>query len=62
MQHVLTVALLLVLSEPTHEVRADASLMLPSPTFDIPFDDQPEATTQVMVAQEVLTFLLTAQS
>jgi hypothetical protein len=62
MRYVLTVALLLVVTEPTHEVRADASLMLPSHPYDIPVDDQPEATTQVMVAQEVLTFLMTAQS
>lgn len=62
MRRLLTAALLLVLPGPPHEVQADANLMLPSPTYDIPFDDQPEATTQVMVAQEVLTFLTTAQS
>jgi hypothetical protein len=58
----LAAALLLVLSGPPLEARADTSLMLPSPTYDIPFDDQPESTTQVMVAQEVRTFLMTAQS
>jgi hypothetical protein len=62
MRHLLTVALLFLLSGAVHEVRADANPTLPPPTYDIPFDDYTEATTQVMVAQEVLTFLLTAQS
>jgi hypothetical protein len=62
MRQLLAFALLLLLSEPAREVRADAILPLPPPTYDIPFDDHDEATTQVLVAQEVLTFLLTAQS
>ena len=41
---------------------ADPLPSLPPPTYDIPFDDHDEATTQVEIAQEVLTFLLTMQS
>jgi hypothetical protein len=62
MRRLLAFALLLVLSEPAHEVRAEAVLHLPPPTYDVPFDDHDEATTQALVAQEVLTFLMTAQS
>jgi hypothetical protein len=62
MRQLLAFALLLSLSEPAREVRADAIIPLPPPTYDIPFDDYDEATTQALVAQEVLTFLLTAQS
>ncbi len=43
-------------------VRAESAATLPLPTYDIPFDDYDEATTRVEVAQEVLTFLLTARS
>jgi len=62
MRHLLAAALLLFLSGPTDEILADPIPTPPPPTIDIPFDDNTEATTQVMVAQEVLTFLLTAQS
>lgn len=62
MRHLLPVCLLLVLFGLAHEVLADSTTTLPPPTYDIPFDDYAEATTQVEIAQEVLTFLLTAQS
>lgn len=62
MRHPLAIALLLLLTEPLHDVLAEPIATLPSPTYDIPFDDRAEAITQVAVAQEVLTFLLTAQS
>src|SRR5574342_99126 len=62
MRPYLAVALLCLLSEPTHEALADPLNTLPPPTYDIPFDDQDEAATQATVAQEVLTFLITAQS
>lgn len=62
LQSLLAVAPLLLLSGPTHEVPAEPIGMLPLPTYDVPFDDQDEAATQVLIAQEVLTFLITAQS
>lgn len=62
MRPFLAVALLLLLPGPTHEALADPLNTLPLPTYDIPFDDQDESATQVIVAQEVLTFLVTAQS
>lgn len=62
MRPYLAVALLCLLSGPTHEALADPLNTLPPPTYDIPFDDQDEAATQATVAQEVLTFLITAQS
>ena len=62
MRHLLAVALLLLLAEPPHEVLADPIPTPPVPVDDMTFDDRAEATTQVMVAQEVLTFLATAQS
>lgn len=58
----LTFALLLLLSGPAHEVCAESLLTLPPPTYDIPFDDHDEASTQALLAQEVLTFLWTARS
>src|SRR5262249_24507487 len=62
MRPLLAAALLLFLSGPNQVFLAARPPTLPSPTSDIPCDDDAEATTQVMVAQEVLTFLVTAQS
>jgi len=62
MRDSLAVILLLLLPGLAHEVLADPLAGLPPPTYDVPLDDYDEATTQVMVTQEVLTFLMTAQS
>jgi hypothetical protein len=62
MRHLLAVTLLLLVTGSPLEVLADPIATLPPPTHEVPFDDHAEAITQVTVAQEVLTFLLTAQS
>ena len=62
MRHLLPMCLLLALFGLAHEVLADSATTLPPPAYEIPFDDYDEAATQATVAQEVLTFLLTAQS
>jgi hypothetical protein len=62
MRDSLAVILLLLLPGLAHEGLAEPITTLPPPTYDIPFYDHDEATTQVLVAQEVLTFLMTAQS
>lgn len=40
---------------------ADAGTVLPSPTYDIPFDDYDEAATQAEMAAQVTAFLETMQ-
>lgn len=62
MRRLLALFLLIVLFVLAPKVRAESAATLPPPTYDIPFDDYDEATTQAAVAQEVLIFLLTAQS